>query len=454
MLRAYFFSLFVALAVLVAVPIEAHADDNVDARAYFDHGNDLLNQALRTRGTRREELLREALAAYVHSMGIVRSRNAVFNAAQVLEELGRLDEAFTHYTEYQRMQGVAPDDIAAAGRRIDALRPRIAVVALATAPAGAEVYVDRRDLAPRGTTPLEIALPAGEHTLTFALRGYDEATRTVNAAIGERTTLDATLTVQPVTMRIAAVSGRATVDGNEVAIGRDFQLPPGPHVVRLTNEGAPPQEQTIELEAGGPARVVQFDAAVPATARTGTLIIESTAESRVLAGGVLLGQGRNVTHEVPAGAHQLLVEAYGYRPLSMRVDVPAGQQVRVHAQMEPDVDPGTTLGSLPLVFGVGTAIAGAVAIGLSVRAVSLNEDFEDLTADPSSTRAAQIDAADDVDDANTIADVMWGATAIFGATAIALAIADEPYEARPSSAVLVAAPLPEGAMLIARGEIP
>ena len=66
------------------------ADRNAEARVFFEKGNRLFARAMDKSGERKRELLEEALTAYVSSLRIVRSRNALFNAAVVLEELAKM----------------------------------------------------------------------------------------------------------------------------------------------------------------------------------------------------------------------------------------------------------------------------------------------------------------------------------------------------------------------------
>ena len=67
-------------------------------------------------------LLQRSLGAYVDSLQIVRSRNALFNAAIVLGELERYDESFNYFSEYLAIEGLSEADRAEATKRRDALQ--------------------------------------------------------------------------------------------------------------------------------------------------------------------------------------------------------------------------------------------------------------------------------------------------------------------------------------------
>lgn len=174
------------------------ASENAEARVYFQEGNRLYEQAGRTQGPQRTTLLERSLGAYVDSLRIVRSRNAVFNAAVVLGELGRNDESFNYFSEYLRIEGLSPADREEAARRRDALRFEVAVLRVMTEPAGALLWVDRKDLAPRGETPIELAVPPGEHRTFIEKEGYAPVEQTQRLVQGQTATVELDLSPLPV----------------------------------------------------------------------------------------------------------------------------------------------------------------------------------------------------------------------------------------------------------------
>jgi len=171
---------------------------NAEARVYFQEGNRLYEQATDARGAQRTTLLQRSLEAYVDSLRIVRSRNALFNAAIVLGELGRNDESFNYFGEYLRIEGLGAADREEATRRRDELRSEVAVLQVTTEPAGALLWVDRKDLAPRGETPIELALPPGEHKTFIEKRGYTSVERTQKAVQGETAVMELVLLPLPI----------------------------------------------------------------------------------------------------------------------------------------------------------------------------------------------------------------------------------------------------------------
>lgn len=173
------------------------ATENAEARVYFEEGNRLYQEAAEASASARTTLLQRSLAAYVDSLQIVRSRNALFNAAIVLGELERHDESFNYFTEYLAIEGLTEADSADATKRRDALREEVAVLRIVTTPDGALVWVNRKDLAPRGETPIELALPAGEHQVFVEKLGYEPLERSQHVVRGETIVVELPLAAVP-----------------------------------------------------------------------------------------------------------------------------------------------------------------------------------------------------------------------------------------------------------------
>ena len=190
----------VALLGLTSPSVSAAqgTSENAEARVYFQEGNRLYEQAGGARGAQRTTLLQRSLEAYVDSLRIVRSRNALFNAAIVLGELGRHDESFNYFGEYLRIEELPAGDREDATRRRDALRSEVAVLQVITDPEGASLWVDRKDLAPRGRTPIELALPPGEHRTFIEKDGYTSVERTQTAVRGETVVVELALLPLPI----------------------------------------------------------------------------------------------------------------------------------------------------------------------------------------------------------------------------------------------------------------
>jgi hypothetical protein len=392
--RAVLIALVAALGVDGALAVRlARADANSEARVFFEQGNERLAAAQRLRGARRRRALEEALAAYVSSVRIVRSRNAVFNAAVVLQELERREEAFDYFAEYLGMPGVTEEDRADATRRLEALRPRVAVLAIESAPSGASVRVDRRDLAPRGRTPLEIAVPAGDHTLYFEREGCDPAEVVATAVVGERREVRATLREHP----------------RQEPTGGGVDVPPP-----ARGEGA------LEVRTDDPG-------------------------ARVLVDGVEVGRGREVTATVPEGPHFVRVDAPGRLPYETTANVGAGLTSRLEVRLGRRERTGPGAGAT--VSWIATGALGAAALAAGGYAVfSLSGRHADARARYDATQTqADYDAyrslRRELVTFNLVADVLGGVALAAGVLSLVLALTGGGERETPATGAITVVPL-------------
>ena len=138
-----------------------------------------------------------AVEHYLASNRLVPNRNVVYNLARAYEQLGRFDAAWRQYNEYVQVEpdaALRAEGIAARDR----LGPKVALVAVDSTPAGAEIFVDREELGSRGVTPAVLALPPGAHTVFVREAGYHPtAAQPVTAALGAQTSTRFTLSEVP-----------------------------------------------------------------------------------------------------------------------------------------------------------------------------------------------------------------------------------------------------------------
>ena len=134
----------------------------------------------------------EALLEFFASNRLVRNRNVIYNVASTFEALARWDEAYRYYAEYL-VTVTDAGERGATEAKLTAIAPHVALLEITTAPPGATVYLDRRDLGGRGETPLVLALPPGPHVVLFERAGFEPASAEVELVRGERRTLAAPL---------------------------------------------------------------------------------------------------------------------------------------------------------------------------------------------------------------------------------------------------------------------
>jgi len=407
-----------ALGQVPLVGIEtARADDVTEAAALFEQGNGHFQTGMRARGARRIRELEAALDDYFASLRLVRSRNVLYNAALVLEQLERWDDAFNYWTEYLGVTGLSAAELSDGNTHRDALRARVAVASITSTPRGAEVWIDRRDLAARGHTPLELAVPVGAHTVWLVSRGYADGEGAIEASLGETVSLTLSLEAAPVALQILAPEGELRLDGVLVDAGASLPVAPGPHVLTLTLEGRAPIERRLEVLAGGALMVIDLTSAVAAIPRHVepgiSLHIEAGVPSRVLVDGLMVASGTRLDVPMTPGEHEITVEPDGASRWTGR------HQFTVDGHPVLRLERGSTSGGLRAargIFGVG-AVLGLLTSGvLSAAAGVANADYQ---ANPTLPRLHEGDAL------NLGADISWAATAVLGIVAIITLVADD-----------------------------
>jgi len=420
------------------------ADVNAEARVYFERGNRSFADAMRRRGSAQQQGLEQALEAYVASLRIVRSRNALFNAAAVLETLGRLDEAFAYYREYLDIEGLNAADRQAGEEKMAALRPRVAVVRVETTPPGASVRVDRLDLAPRGRTPLELALPAGDHTFYLSLDHYEDARATAHATLGQVEQLAPTLSATPREFALTLPrQARVLLDGTPV--GDDAHITPGHHTLRFE----PARGNAAEVEIDVPVGDGPFEYAFETDA--GTLRVLSVADASVSLDGHEIGRGADVSTTAPRGPHVLVVSAPGRRTERREVQMRAGDTLRIEVELTA-VEVARRHNPAARWTGIASVVSAAVFTGVAYGARVSRSNFDSYVRDhcpagcPDDAEARRL--ANKVDRFNHAADGVLLVTGALALTSVILALTGAGRES-PSEPAVAITPVPGGAMAVA-----
>jgi hypothetical protein len=436
-----------AIAILIVLaPAGAGADPVAEARHFFDRGNEKLGPAMRMRpGGGRDRAIRGALEEYLQSVRIVRSKNALFNVGLCYEELREWDSAFGYYSEYLGLE-LSADERTEGTRRRDALVDRVALVEVVTRPAGATVYVDRRDLAARGQTPVTLAVAAGERRILIDMGGHDAVARTVTAAVGARARVEVDLVARPMTLDVSS-----DPPGAEVRIGRrdgpvagttpaQVRVPAGQVRVFVTRPGFDPIE---EVARGAPGETVMLRVSLAGIPSPGMLRIASNvAGARVEVDGETWGEAGGPGRGLRPGRHEVTVSRAGYRTARSSVEVREGRTTTVTATLQSE-HAGSRLAPWPTIALVGAVLAagggaavGAAAIARQDELDKVREDWEGARADSPEADRARQDAhrvAGEIDDLNRTADTLYIVGAALGVGWIVLTIADSPAEGQEST---------------------
>jgi outer membrane receptor for ferrienterochelin and colicin len=239
---------FLALAAMAAIALAppARADDLADeADLQFQLG------AARYR----EGDYQGALEHFLASNRLVPNRNVSFNIARSFEKSKQYPAAFRYYT--QALEGETdPETRARVEAALETIKPNVAVLKVVTHPAGATVFIDRRDLGPRGTSPRVLGLAPGRYKVIADLPHYNAAeSAEIEAPIAAETIVELTLTP-----KLEGLTGNLVVNADERgalvevdnrprAFTPDIvNLPAGKHKVRISLKGFRTVEQIVEIK--------------------------------------------------------------------------------------------------------------------------------------------------------------------------------------------------------------
>ena len=126
-----------------------------------------------------------ALADYEAANAAKASPEAQLGVAKSLDALGRFPEAVTAYEKLVADNPAAmKTQVEDAKKRVEAIKAMPAKVNVVTTPTGASITVDGSQTPLPETTPAEIQLAPGKHTIRVAAEGYEPQEKEVDATYG------------------------------------------------------------------------------------------------------------------------------------------------------------------------------------------------------------------------------------------------------------------------------
>jgi hypothetical protein len=223
----------------------------------------------------------------------------------------------------------AVGDAGAQARKVKAKKkqaaPKAFKVRIETQPAGASVYLGDKESPPAGETPLDLALPAGDHVVILELDGHLARFETVSieavGAAAPAQTFAFELDPATATLVIEVEDGEPIPAGTRVMIdGVDRGPPPvrvevevGPHLVEVAVPDGAGYEEWVEVEGGQEhlmaitAARLGVDAVAPAPPRTSAPPRGALGTART---GVEIGW-RRFRYDAPRTANLLPYTAAG-----------------------------------------------------------------------------------------------------------------------------------------------
>jgi len=195
-----------------------------------------------------------ALEHFLISNRLVANKNVVFNIARCYEQLNAYPAAFRYYSLALESE-TNRDAQAKINAALARIKQYVMVLRVTTHPAGATLFIDRKDLGARGSSPQLLGLEPRAYKLIAELPGYEPAVLDVpQSAPGKETQLE--LSLQPILgeASFSAEPGtRVSVDGEPQSAACTVpctrSLAAGPHVASFTHAGFHQARQAFSVRA-------------------------------------------------------------------------------------------------------------------------------------------------------------------------------------------------------------
>lgn len=315
---------FAAIAVLLAIASRpARADDADEADLQFTLGADRYDAGD----------YQGALEHFLASNRLVPNLNVVFNIARAYEQLKRLPDAYRYYA--LALEGETnPTQKKRAQEALARITPRVAILRVETNPPGATIFLDRKNLGPRGRAPRALGLLPGKYNVLVELEGHEPAqtAQAIEVVAGQEAR---------VSLELKPILGTVVIDGApgaEVRIDGDpkpacaepcsLLLPPGRHAVVVDKRGFVQADYTVDVAVRD--RVVLHTKLEPETT---SLVVDADIRGALI---TIDGVAKGFTPAVvttPVGTHVVRISQAGFRPFEQRVELRAKEQSRVDGLM-------------------------------------------------------------------------------------------------------------------------
>lgn len=273
-----------------------------------------------------------ALQYFLASNRLVRNRNVMFNIARTYEHLKLFADAYRYYQ--RALEGETDGGQKARIKEAMArIAPSVALLEVKSEPPGALVYLNRKDLGDRGAAPQTLALPSGTYTVFAELPGYEEsAPQKVEVRVGAEKSVTIKLTRVVGTVRLSGADGAdVRLDSDDAPVlckaPCTFPSPPGQHTLVLTKAGARTTRVGIAVKPN-----TTNDVKAALEPETGTVVVDADENAEIIVDGRTAGFTPAVV-SLPVGEHDLRLSLRGFRPVTRRVQIKAGEQSKLELQL-------------------------------------------------------------------------------------------------------------------------
>ena len=284
---------------------------------------------------------RTALSHYFTSNRLAPNRNVLFNIARCYEQLKQYVEACRYYLAFEAAFEAAgdlkPAQRKALNKAMARVRPFVSLLRIASQPAGATIYLNRKELGSYGATPTVLAVAPGTYRVLLELPGYQAyGKQSLELHLGKSLNLEARMdrVVGRVELRGSPSGAQTQIDLPEGPLRGnlpgDWVVPPGQYSVRVSREGYVAQEQRILVKAGETSEL-QIDL----VRRTGSLLVQSDEKDALIRiDGQAVGFTPAVIDKLPIGSHRVTVQQAGFHLFDRQVEVVADKQAVLDVQLD------------------------------------------------------------------------------------------------------------------------
>jgi outer membrane cobalamin receptor len=320
-------SIGIFILAIVSLAWPAFADDLADeADLQFELG---------TSSYRRGDY-RTALEHFLASNRLVPNANVVYNIARSYERLGQYPEAYRAFDSALTSETDAKSRITIQ-QELDRIRPQVALLEIITDPPGATIYLDRKDLGPRGGSPRVLAVSPGNYRVIVELQGYHQLVKESHVASKGHTST-VTLKLSPLRGRVhlagdSNISVHVKLLDSEIAckLPCDLSLPVGDQRLRFSRQGYAQKEIVVAVDAG---RVRELSPLLDPL--VGSLIVRTDEPgARVEVDDKTVGFSPSLT-SVNAGKHQVVIWLKGYQKEKREITIEPDRETRIELELTRD----------------------------------------------------------------------------------------------------------------------
>jgi len=366
-----------------------------------------------------------ALGEFFLEQRVAPNPRIVFNIARCHERLRRHAGAYMYYAEYLASTDSDETRRTRASEALTQLESQVARLRVRSEPAGASIYIERRELGVWGVSPSIIARDPGSAHVYIELAGHYPEERDVELTRGALTELALTLRRIVGTVEVSGpADGQVRVltpAGETVAEGAaplSAQLAPGDYRVEVSSETHQPWADLIRVEREASTTVSATPEALPPA--TGALTITANLAGAVVTlDGEAVGFTPTILPGVAVGSHHLELTREGRRPWSGDVAVRPDERAWVTVALaQPQRQTRSDLSYASGALGLALMLGAAITTGFSF---AQRDEFDRLTAMGSPGE----EAASTGRVLNSVADILWGAGGAFAAVGVVLFFATE-----------------------------